>query len=154
MATYFFDTSALAKRYIQETGSSWVSQICEDEDNNSIFISELTEIELVSAICRRAKGGTLTSAVAQIAIDDFDADLNEQYFPVEAAHNIITVARRLVESYALRGYDAVQLAAAIECNRERIFLGPSPITFVTSDNELLDATKREGLTVEKPNNYS
>ncbi len=56
MASYFFDTSALAKRYIEESGSEWVSAICEKSTLHLIFISEITEVELVSALIRRGKG--------------------------------------------------------------------------------------------------
>jgi hypothetical protein len=30
---YFADTSALAKRYLEEDGSEWLSDICSDKDN-------------------------------------------------------------------------------------------------------------------------
>lgn len=136
MASYFFETSALAKRYIQESGSSWVSGVCEKTAGHLIFIADITEVELVSAILRRGKGGSLTLAEIGPTVKQFDAD-----------------ARILVESYALRGYDAVQLALAIGCNQQRILLGLPGVIFASSDTELIDAALSEGLTVENPNDH-
>jgi predicted nucleic acid-binding protein len=153
MASYYFDTSALAKRYIQENGSSWVSAICDDTENNLVFISELTEIELVSAIFRRAKGGSLTKASAQTEISNFDGDCQDQYFAVEVSRTVLSSARDIVERHSLRGYDAVQLAAAVECSREQDALGLPAICFVSADLELLAAAKAEGLQTENPNDH-
>jgi uncharacterized protein len=53
----------------------------------------------------------------------------------------------------LRGYDAVQLAAALTTNDERISRGLLPLIFVSADTELNDAAQAEGLAIENPNNY-
>jgi len=74
MAGYFFDTSALAKRYIQEVGSLWVSNACGNASEDLIFIADITEVELASAIFRRSKTGSLTQIEAQAAIAQFDAE--------------------------------------------------------------------------------
>lgn len=153
MASYFFDTSALAKRYIQETGSSWVGVICDDTENNLVFISDLTEIELVSAISRRAKGGTLATASAQSEIKNFDSDLREQYLAVAVSRHVLLAARDIVERHALRGYDAVQLASALECSKELTLLGLPPICFVSADVELLAAAMADGLQTENPSDH-
>jgi hypothetical protein len=53
----------------------------------------------------------------------------------------------------LRGYDAVQLAAAIAANNERVLNGLSPLIVVSADGELNDAARAEGFTVEDPNSH-
>jgi len=53
----------------------------------------------------------------------------------------------------LRGYDAVQLAAALEANDERLANALTPLTLVSADTELNTAAQAEGLNVENPNNY-
>ncbi len=55
MTELFFDTSGLAKRYVAETGSTWVKNICLPASGNLIFIAEITTIEITSAIVRRRK---------------------------------------------------------------------------------------------------
>lgn len=108
---------------------------------------------MISAIIRRSMGGSITQDAARIAIEDFDADRTEQYISIETIPKIIAVARSLVEVYALRGYDAIQLAMGLACNREQLSFGSSPITFVSADNELINAANSEGLSVENPNDY-
>ena len=79
-------------------------------------------------------------------------------FPLRFTHiaineAVIVEALRLAKTYSLRGYDAVQLAAALEANGERLKRGLVPLTLVSADTELNDAAQPEGLTVENPNNY-
>jgi hypothetical protein len=62
-------------------------------------------------------------------------------------------ASRLAEIFALRGYDAVQLAAAMAANKERVLNGLSPLIMVSSDVELNDAARTEAFAVVDPNNY-
>ena len=57
----------------------------------------------------------------------------------------------LAETYGLRGYDAVQLAAAVEVNASYRSAGLPPITLVSADVELNAAASAEGLTVDNPN---
>jgi hypothetical protein len=57
------------------------------------------------------------------------------------------------ETHGLRGYDAVQLAAACQINALLIMSGLPPLTFVASDHALNAAATAEGLTVDDPNTH-
>lgn len=149
----FFDTSALAKRYVSEIGSAWVRNICAPASGNNIFIAEITVVEITSAIVRRRRSGSLTVADAAAALRQFDADLTNVYFVSEVTSARLTEARRIAETYGLRGYDAVQLAVAVELNRDQIAVGLPFITLVSADDELLDAAGVEGLLVENPHHH-
>lgn len=59
----------------------------------------------------------------------------------------------LAEKHGLRGYDSVQLAAAVELQIVRNSLSLSGITFVCADDHLNVAAVAEGLLVENPNNH-
>jgi hypothetical protein len=59
----------------------------------------------------------------------------------------------LVEVHDLRGYDALQLAAALELQAARHALSLSAVTFVCADNKLNSAAGLEGLSVENPNDH-
>jgi hypothetical protein len=59
----------------------------------------------------------------------------------------------VAETYGLRGYDAVQLAAALDVNTSYHAAGLPTITLISADAELNAAATSEGLTVENPNNY-
>ncbi|MFM9905132.1 MAG: type II toxin-antitoxin system VapC family toxin [Pyrinomonadaceae bacterium] len=153
MIYFYFDTSGLAKRYINEIGSAWVKHICSFATGNVVFVSEITSVEITSAITRRSRSGTLNIADAAAALDRFEADLLNEYISLEATSACFAEARSLVKKYGLRGYDAVQLAVALSLNLSQVQTGLPVVTFVSADNELLDAAKSEGLTVENPHNY-
>ena len=55
MAAYFFDTSAIVKRYADERGSAWVQQLADPALNHSIYLARITEVEVTSAIIRRQR---------------------------------------------------------------------------------------------------
>ena len=42
MAVYFVDSSALVKRYIGETGSTWVLGLFDSALNNEVFVAAIT----------------------------------------------------------------------------------------------------------------
>jgi len=46
LAAYFFDSSAVVKRYVNETGTIWVSGIASDMANK-VYIVRLTLVEVV-----------------------------------------------------------------------------------------------------------
>ena len=58
---------------------------------------------------------------------------------------------RLGNAHALRAYDAVQLAVALEVNRSHQADGFAPVTLISADQALNDAATAEGLTVDDPN---
>ncbi len=153
MADYFFDSSGLAKRYISEIGSIWVETIIEPASGNSIFVANITGVEVVSAIARRVRSGKLLASDALSAISSLERDLVAEYLLTDISFAIVTSAMSLANKHALRGYDAVQLAVALKTNQENMSFGLPPITFVSADNDLNNAALATGLSVENPNNY-
>ncbi|HXG19677.1 MAG TPA: hypothetical protein VNN62_11475 [Methylomirabilota bacterium] len=59
----------------------------------------------------------------------------------------------LAETRVLRGYGAVQLAAALEVNAASLSLGMPAVTLVSADTELNTAAVTEGLPIENPNTH-
>jgi hypothetical protein len=59
---------------------------------------------------------------------------------------LLRQAALLADTHALRGYDAVQLAAALD-----VRLQVPMLTLVSADDELNAAATAEGLPVENPN---
>ncbi len=64
---------------------------------------------------------------------------------------LLNRAMTLAETHGLRGYDAVQLAAACEINVFCAAHGLPPLTLVSADRELNTAATGEGLLVDDPN---
>ncbi|MEI2580908.1 type II toxin-antitoxin system VapC family toxin [Scytonema sp. PRP1] len=153
MAVYFLDSSALVKRYISEIGSAWVVNLFDPALNNEVLIAAITFVEIIAAITRRARGGSISLTDATATCNLFRSDLLSEYQVVEITENIINSAMALAEVWGLRGYDAVQLAAGCAVNALCITNGLPPVNFVSADDELNKAAASEGLMVENPNNY-
>jgi uncharacterized protein len=153
MAIYLIDSSALVKRYISEIGSVWVLDLFKPNVNNEVFIAAITGVEIIAAITRRSRGGSISIADANLIRNQFKTDLQQDYQIVEITENIINSGMVLAETYGLRGYDAIQLAAGRAVNSLCIANGLPPLIFVSADNELNAAAIGEGLMIENPNSH-
>jgi predicted nucleic acid-binding protein len=153
MAVYFIDSSALAKRYVSETGTAWMEVLTDPAAGNSLYVARITLVELVSAISRRRKNGDLTPIAAAAALSDVRADFASDYQVIEVTAALVAQAETLAEKHALRGYDAVQLAAAIQVNAAYGAAGQPAVTLVSADLELNGAAAAEGLGVDDPNTH-
>ena len=157
MNFYFFDSSATVKNYVQEIGSNWVKNIFNTISTDVIYASVLTQVEVVAAIARRRKGKTLSVTDANNFIQQFNFDFTTDFRSVSVNLHLIFHAVNLADKHSLRGYDAVQLATALEVYARLVALSVdfnhTPLTFVSADNELNAAAVSEGLNVENPNNY-
>ena len=153
MVTFFFESSALAKLYIAEIGTDWIKQICDPAKGNTIFVASVAGVEVVSAITRRQRAGAISLNDAKIALRDFRHDFADEFFIIEVDDNLISNAMALAEKHALRGYDAVQLAAALEVQSQRIEDELPPPELISADTALNDAALLEGLKVDDPNNH-
>jgi uncharacterized protein len=149
-AAYFVDSSALVKRYVQETGTSWVRGITRRSPSTVIYIARITAVEVPCAIARRRKGKTLTSPRASSILHRFRQHLAGRYTVAEVTAALLDDAMRLGIKHALRAYDAVQLAVALEVNRFHQAGGSDPVTLISADRDLNDAATAEGLIVDDP----
>jgi len=150
VAVYFFDSSALVKRYAQETGTAWVQTIAA---RNYVFLARITQVEMIAAIERRKRIGTLTALDAAAAIASFRAHLSTEYTMVDISRLLLNQATDLAEMHGLRAYDAVQLAAALQVQNERRAFRLPGLILVSADLALNAAATAEGLAVEDPNTH-
>lgn len=153
MAHYYLDSSALVKRYVAETGTAWITGLCAAKSNHDLYTVRLSGAEIVAALARRAKGGSLALPDAQAAIACFKSDLRSRYQVLEVTDGLVDSAMMLAEKHGLRGYDSVQLAAALTLHHVRESLALPPITFVCADDQLNAAAVSEGLLADNPNHY-
>ncbi|MGB9180426.1 MAG: type II toxin-antitoxin system VapC family toxin [Pyrinomonadaceae bacterium] len=151
MDAFFFDSSALVKLHINETGTTWVKNIADPATANRIYIARIAGVEVVSAITRRKHGGALNASDAATALADFRLDFVREYIIIEVDATLIARSMSLAEAHALRGYDAVQLAGALEVHDQRLAARLTPPTLISADASLNMAALAEGLTVDDPN---
>lgn len=150
---YFVDSSALVKRYVQEDGTVWVRRLTRRIAGRRIFLAGITTVEVTSAVARRRKGRTLTSAEASSILHRFRQHLAGRYTLIDLTPALLSEAARLANVHSLRAYDAVQLSAALNLRQERQDAGLSPVTLISADQALNDAATAEGMTVNDPRSH-
>lgn len=60
MSVAYFDTSALLKQYVVETGSQWVNNFLSSSSTPVVFTSVMTSVEATCAFARRLREGVLS----------------------------------------------------------------------------------------------
>jgi uncharacterized protein len=153
VADYFFDSSALVKAYIVESGTTWVRTILDDPQHR-ISISALAEVEVISALTRRFNAGDLTQVELDQACDELRQDC-ANYLLLDVTTEILEASVGHARKHSLRAYDAVQLASAIAVQTALLVTqgDKSYVTVVSADNSLNDAARSEQLQVEDPNTH-
>ncbi len=116
MAGYFFDTSAIVKRYVQEAGTRWIRDLTRRGQPDLLYLARITTVELTSAVARRRRGGSLTVPRARSILTRFQRQIVGRYVMVEMTPPLLTAAAKLTDQHALRAYDTVQLATALDLN--------------------------------------
>lgn len=146
MTYYFADTSALAKRYLQEPGSEWILQEIDQTSQKVVVIAELTTIEMQSLLSRRVREGTLSFENKELLRGDFLLHVRSQYLVIALDSAVLDIASRLINTHPLRTLDAIQLASALHA---KMILG-EPMVFLCADHHLLSAATAEGMHTENP----
>ena len=153
MAAFYCDSSALVKCYRQERGTAWMRQLTAPVSDSVIYVAQIAGVEVVAAITRQQRGGALTEQEADAAIRAFRYDFLHLYYRVALSERVLSDAMGMAEKHGLRGYDAVQLAAALHVQGRRSTVGFDPLTFVSADDELNTAATHEGFATENPNQH-
>ncbi|MBU0599902.1 type II toxin-antitoxin system VapC family toxin [bacterium] len=154
MKVYYFDSSAIIKRYVKEKGSQWVKSIVESESAQMIILSQVTPVEVGAAFSRKVREGVITPFERDRVLGVFLKDCQIEYKICAINDKIIKRAINLTCNYLLRGYDAIQLAVASFFNNSLINQQLYPLIFVSADESLVEIAKKETLVVENPNLYT
>ena len=155
MTVYYWDTSALVKRYAQEPGSQWVRQLLTDEVATcDHYTVRVTGPEMIAAVFRKVRMGHLSQVEATTLVNHFRLHWQQPYQILEVTVRVAELAMSLAERHGLRGYDSVPLAAALVLQDVRQSMNLPSLTLVSADLEQLQAGLQEGLLVENPNDYS
>lgn len=129
----FLDSSALAKRYIEETGSGAVDLLLAEASSLGVCVTCAPEI--LSALCRRVRESQLNREQYERSKQALLADLvDAEVIPL--APEVIAHAVRLLEKNPLRAMDALQVGSAAEWDAD---------LFVSADKKQLRAAAKYGL---------
>jgi uncharacterized protein len=134
----YIDTSALAKRYIDEAGSEDVDAFLGRWPR--VLISRLVVVEFRCVLQRRRHTAEIDPAYERAAMADFADDVRSGYFQIEPlTDRHAVVAHDLVgqlSDYSLRTLDALHLAIA---------QGAGVMVLATADRAMAHAAEALGI---------
>ena len=133
----FLDSSALAKRYVQESGSDRVEEILLSA--SSLGVSMVCLPEVVSALCRRRREKKLSQQQYLKAKLSLFEDLRDSSV-INITEQVVERAVKLLERWPLRSSDSLHVASAAEWDAD---------LFVSADESQCKAARGYGLRVEK-----
>lgn len=134
----FCDTSALVKLYLVEAESDAVRALADEAE--SVAVCRIAWAEAYAALSRRAREVPADATLIGQAKLALSADW-PHYVVVEATQNVVEQAGEFADTFALRGYDSAQLAAAYEAKQ----VSRLPVSFACFDARLNKAARVLGM---------
>ena len=131
----FFDSSALAKRYVREAGTDDVLSLCQQA--TELCLSAIVIPELMSAFCRLQREARVTAAQYQALKKNLLLDIADAAV-CDLTPEVMRYAVLSLEQNMLRAMDAIHIGSALVLQVDQ---------FVTADMRQLDAAKQMGLQI-------
>jgi predicted nucleic acid-binding protein len=135
----YLDASALVKLYVEEAGTSLVLDRVQAAE--AVATALITYAEARAALARHRREGALTASDLRRAVREMDREWGT-YNVVDLTDSLVRSAGALAERHALRGYDAVQLASALDLRA-----AGGAVEFYAFDTRLNRAAQRERLAL-------
>lgn len=132
----FFDASAFAKRYLNETGTDKVLEWCDKA--SEIGLAGIALPEIISAFCRLHREARITDRQYRQLKALLMADI-EDVTLCDLAPAVLAQAVLSLENNVLRGMDAIHVGSAVVLKAD---------VFVSSDKRQCETAIRAGLLVE------
>ena len=136
----YLETSDLVKLYALEPDSNEIAGRVQAAD--IVATSILSYAEARAALSRKFREKGIDKNEYERVKNELETDW-EHYFVINLNNNLVKSAGDLTEKHALRGFDALHLASALEIKR----LTSLPVTFSSSDARLRSAAQEEGLVM-------
>jgi predicted nucleic acid-binding protein len=146
LTLYFLDTSALVKLYVQEPGTDRLLPLVTDRPGNRFAVLAVAAVEMRSAIRRRERAGDIDTGLATDILQSVQSHMETRFMRQVINDSVIDTALEMIDRYALRAYDAIQLAGCLVL----CAVTTEAFTFVCSDHRLLEAAQSEQLRTLDP----
>ena len=129
----FLDSSAFAKRFVEEPGSEAVDAVCMEATELALSVICLPEV--FSALNRRLRERNLTPQQYREAKNRLLAEV-EDAVVINLTSSVIATCIAILEGNPLRAMDALHIACALQWEAER---------FVSADASQIAAARQAGL---------
>ena len=152
MYNFYFDASALVKRYTQEEGSDIINYLFGHVPLNRMTCLILGVIELYWVCVRKKNDGRISSEdyiQSRINLNYEIVDSRSAFNTISVSDALVLSSMPLIESHSLNSTDALVLRSALDINIE-LHNTDNRLVLIASDQRLLKAAQQEGLLVFNP----
>ena len=149
---FFFDASALVKRYVRESGSEFVNFLFANVPLKRLKCLTLGGAEVFWICIRKKNDGRITpqqftQAVANLQLEVIAEESDFQ--TISIPDSLVWDSLDLVETYSLNSVDGIVLRSALDVAAE-LRETSNNLVLVASDKRLLRAARAEGLLTFNP----
>ena len=156
MYYFYYDASALVKRYTQELGSDKINFLFANVPHDRLMCLTLGAIEVIWVLVRKRNDSRLTNddfRQAGINLDYEVIDNQSDFRTISVPNSLIWRSMDLIETHSLNSVDALVLRSALNiaaaCRDTS-----DELVLVASDQRLLRAASSEELLVFNPEIHS
>lgn len=129
----FFDSSAFAKRYVEEPGSEAVDALCMGA--TELALSVVCIPEILSALNRRVRERNLSARQYRTAKEALFEDIRDAVI-VTLTPDVLSTCTTILEASPVRAMAALHVACALRWGAD---------VFVSADERQVAAAKKAGL---------
>ncbi len=152
MQYFYFDTSALVKRYARENGTPLINFLFAQVPLERLMCSMISVGEIFSVLVRKKNDNRITVPMFQQAIVDYRVEVVSLISPfvvTSVDDNLILDSIDLIEIHNINSNDALVLRSALDTNAD-LSVSQDNIVFIASDERIIRAAKDENLAVFNP----
>jgi predicted nucleic acid-binding protein len=152
---FYWDASALIKRYAPETGTDIVNRLFSTVALDRMLCLAINTGEVISVFVRKRNDGTITQGDFSQALMEFRAEVldSDDFKVVSVDDALIMESHSLIDRHNLNATDALILRSALDIADELQPEGDSLI-LMTADRRLFRAAGSEGLRALNPEDTS
>ena len=152
MYYFYFDASALAKRYIEEVGSDKIDFLFENVSLERLSCLTIGAAEVFWICIRKKNDGRITVNQFTQAAGHLEHEIitNQSNFrKIPVPDSLVWNSMDLIEAHSLNSVDAMVLRSALDTPTALRSTGDR-LVLVASDQRLLRAAQAEGLQIFNP----
>lgn len=152
MYHFYFDASALVKRYIREDGSNKINFLFDNLPLSQFKCLAIGAAEVFWVCVRKKNDGRITPYEFTHAVTNLNHEVisgTSDFRMASVPDTLVWASLNLVENYSLNSIDAIVLRSALETATE-LRRTDDILVLVASDQRLLRAAQNEGLLIFNP----
>lgn len=155
MNSFFFDASALSKRYTTEPGEHLVDRIFDHAVGDRRMCLLIGAGEVASVLVRRRNDGSLSAAMFRLAWDELVREVIDApgFMALGLADDDVRASLPFVPQHGVNITDAILLHMLVRIRALAVAVGDD-VVLVASDQRLLRAAAAEGVPTFDPETRS